>query len=72
MSDFISVDEHERMMEHRRQMAGREAKHTGVRCRKCEDREYAYADDMVCASYPPKRWVVCPNPKCGDRTTITV
>jgi ribosomal protein S27E len=68
--DLVSIEQHEQRMDHLRRRAKAEAQHTGIACRKCLDEEYLYADSMVCASYPPMRWVKCP--KCGDRTTVTI
>lgn len=70
MSDLISLEDHELRMDAIRKRFRKEGGHTGVACRQCRDQEYAYADEAICASWPPKRWVVCP--RCGDRTTITV
>jgi len=68
--NLMSKDEHELKMQERRRRNAEAAKHTGVACRLCNNVEYLFVDDLVCASSPPCRWVKCP--MCGDRTTITV
>jgi hypothetical protein len=67
VSKLISKKEYEDRLKASREKLQQTA--TGVECDKCGG-ELHHADDMICATYPPCRWVKCE--KCGARTTITV